>query len=153
MIPTIPDVPHMSPFEFEFERLWRAKRAMPLWRRGRRNPQTAITHFKPLPIHFSVALETLHKEGETATSGLFASASFPLPTTLTEFLSLAFHHRRSIVMYSLILLLLCVITQIAASEAFAHGRYPRFNRVNDPNVSISTTISNFAVPLPGSDGP
>jgi len=48
-------------------------------------------------------------------------------------------------MYPLILLLLCLIAQIAASEALAHGRYARFNRVNDPNVSVSATISYFTV--------
>ena len=47
-------------------------------------------------------------------------------------------------MYSLILLLLCLICQIATSEALVHGRYPRFNRVNNPNVSVSATILQIA---------
>ena len=41
-------------------------------------------------------------------------------------------------MYSLysLLLLLFFITQITAAEALIHGRYPRFNHVDGPNVSV-----------------
>lgn len=48
-------------------------------------------------------------------------------------------------MYSLILLLLCFICQIVTSDALVHGRYPRFNRLNDPNVSIPATIPDLPV--------
>jgi len=46
----------------------------------------------PLFIHFSVALATLYKGVGKATSSLFASASFPLPTTFTEFRALVFRY-------------------------------------------------------------
>ncbi|KAF9650893.1 hypothetical protein BDM02DRAFT_1223093 [Thelephora ganbajun] len=41
-------------------------------------------------------------------------------------------------MYSLLLLLLFFIAQIAASEALVHGHYPRFNRVDNPNIQWMT---------------
>ena len=39
-------------------------------------------------------------------------------------------------MYSILLLFLFFIAQIAAAEALAHGRYPRFNHIDNPNVSV-----------------
>ena len=50
-------------------------------------------------------------------------------------------------MYSLILLLLCLICQITTSEALVHGRYPRFNRLSNPNVSVSEDILLYSVSL------
>ena len=116
---------------------------------GRPSPQTAITHARTTLHTFSRCIGNPLKGGGTATSSLFASASFPLPTTLTEFRALAFRHihRRSITMYSLILLLLCFICQIATSGALVHGRYPRFNRLNNPNVSASEDILLYIVSL------
>lgn len=38
-------------------------------------------------------------------------------------------------MYSLLILILFFITRIVAAGALAHGRYPRFNHVDTPNVS------------------
>jgi len=41
---------------------------------------------------------------------------------------------QAIIMYPLLLVLLFLITQIAATEALVHGRYPRFNHVDNPNI-------------------
>jgi len=37
-------------------------------------------------------------------------------------------------LYSILLLFLFFIAQIAAAEALVHGRYPRFNHVDNPNI-------------------
>ena len=48
-------------------------------------------------------------------------------------------------MYSLFLFLLCFITQIAVSEALAHGRYTRSNHADNPNVSTPVMIDDVLV--------
>lgn len=91
-----------------------------------------------LLIFVVVASTTLHKGGRAATGGL---SSLLLPTTFAAFRLLAFRriHRRPIAMYSpysLLLLFLLFITQIATADALIHGRYPRFNHADNPNVSV-----------------
>ena len=95
-------------------------------------------HASPLLI-VVVALTTLHKGGGTAIKGPF-SFCYPRPSRPSD----RRIHRRSIVMYSLyslLLLFLFFITKIAAAEALIHGRYPRFNHVGNPNVSVLARIS------------
>lgn len=87
------------------------------------------------------------KGEERQQAASFPSAGLPLPTTFTAFRLPGFRriHRRPIAMYSLLLLLLLLfITQIATADAFAHGRYPRFNRADNPNVSALTSTYTSA---------
>jgi hypothetical protein len=52
-------------------------------------------------------------------------------------------------MYSSFLLFLFFIAQIAAAEALAHGRHPRFNHGDNPNVSASALRSQSSESLTG----
>ena len=52
-------------------------------------------------------------------------------------------------MYSSLLLLFLFINQIATAVALVHGRYPRFNHAENPNVSALVRAHLSAQSLTG----